>query len=73
MVKIFTWIMANGATILGLLQAIIKALKELATGIVNLLSLVMPQANAIKAVEIVREVFNKIDDVIEKLKDYLIK
>ena len=73
MVKIIAWIMANGATVLGLLQAIVKALKELATGVVNLLSLVMPQSGAKKVVEAVRGVFNKIDEMIEKIKGYLIK
>jgi len=65
--------MANGATLLGLLQAIIKALKELATGIVNLLSLVMPNSTAAVIVEKVRGVFNFADDLIEKIKNYLIK
>jgi hypothetical protein len=71
--KIVTWILANGATLLGLLQAIVKALKELATGIVNLLSLLIPDSKAKKAVEVVRELFNKVDDGIEFIKKYLIK
>ena len=73
MLKIINWIMINGATLLGLLQAIIKALKELATGVVNLLSLVMPQSGAKKAVEVVRGMFNKVDEIIEKIKGFLIK
>lgn len=72
-VKVATWIMANGATLLGLVQAIIKALKELLTGVVNLLSLIMPQAAAGKWVEAVRGAFNKVDDVIEQIKALLIK
>jgi phage-related protein len=73
MLKIITWIMANGATLLGLLQAVIKAIKELLTGVVNLISLFLPQATANKAVEVVRGVLNAIDDVIEKIKGYLLK
>ena len=73
MVKIITWIMANGATLLGLVQAIIKALKELATGVVNLLSLVIPNSKAKAVVEAVRGIFNKVDDWIEVAKKYLIK
>jgi hypothetical protein len=73
MTKIITWILANGATVLGLAQAIIKALKELATGIVNLLSLVIPNSKVPAIVEKVRGVFNIIDEVIEKIKGYLIK
>jgi phage-related protein len=73
MLKVITWIMANGATLLGLLQAIVKAVKELLTGVVNLISLILPQSTANKAVEAVRGVLNAIDDVIEKIKGYLLK
>lgn len=73
MTKIITWILANGATLLGLLQAIIKALKELATGIVNLLSLIIPNSKVPAIVEKVRAIFNKIDELIEKAKGFLIK
>ncbi len=73
MLKVITWIMANGATLLGLLQAIVKAVKELLTGVVNLISLFMPQETANKAVEAVRNVLNMVDDVIEKVKGYLLK
>ena len=73
MLKVITWVMANGATLLGLVQAIIKALKELLTGVVNLLSLFMPATTSAKAVEAVRGALNFVDDLIEKLKVYLIK
>jgi hypothetical protein len=69
MIKIFTWILANGATLLGLLQAVIKAIKELLTGVVNLLSLFMPQATTNKIVEVVRAALNKVDEVIEAIKN----
>jgi fumarate reductase subunit D len=73
MIKIFTWIMANAATLLGCLQAIVKAVKELLTGVVNLLSLFMSQDVAEKAVAMVRNAMNFVDDFIEKIKGYLIK
>jgi len=73
MSKVIAWVLANGATVLGLVQAIIKALKELATGIVNLLSLVIPNSKVPEIVGKVRGVFNTIDEVIEKIKGYLIK
>lgn len=73
MFKIITWVMVNGATLLGLVQAIIKALKELLTGVVNLLSLFMPAATSAKAVEAVRGALNVVDDFIEKFKTYLVK
>lgn len=73
MSKIITWVLANGATLLGCLQAVIKALKELLTGVVNLLSLFIPAAASAKLVEIVRAALNKVDEVIEVLKGYLLK
>lgn len=73
MIKIFTWIMANGATILGCLQAVIKAIKELLTGVVNLVSLFMPSAASAKLVEVVRGALNKVDEVIEFVKKYFIR
>lgn len=73
MSKIITWILVNGATLLGCLQAIIKAIKELLTGLVNLLSLFMPQEAAEKTVAFVRNIMNIVDDFIEKIKGYLIK
>ena len=72
MSKIIQWIMANWATLLGVLQAIIKAIKELLTGIVNLLSLFMPVAVAENMVKTVRSAMNAIDTVIENLKKCLI-
>lgn len=71
--KIITWILANGATLLGCLQAVIKALKELLTGVINLLSLFMPQVASAKLVEIVRGALNKVDEGVEFIKKYLVK
>ena len=71
--KIITWILANGATLLGCLQAVIKALKELLTGVVNLLSLFMPAAATAKVVEAVRGALNLVDGWIEKLKANFLK
>jgi hypothetical protein len=73
MAKIITWILANGATLLGCLQAVVKAVKELLTGVVNLLSLFMPQTATNKIVAAVRTALNTIDGIIEKIKGYLIK
>lgn len=73
MLKIITWIMANGATLLGCLQAVVKAIKELLTGVVNLLSLFIPDVASKKLVEIVRGALNKVDEGIEFIKTYLVK
>jgi len=73
MVKILTWIKVNGATVLGVTQAAIKVLKELLTGVVNLVSLVLPKATSSKLVEQVRGILNTIDELVEKIKSYLLK
>ena len=73
MSKIISWILVNGATLLGCLQAIIKAVKELLTGVVNLVSLFIPDAAAAKLVELIRGFLNKIDDGIETVKGFLVK
>ncbi len=71
--KIISWVMLNGATLLGCLQAVIKAIKELLTGVINLISIFIPGIVAQKWIDAVRGVLNLIDDWIEKLKGYLIK
>ena len=71
--KIITWVLANGATLLGCLQAIVKAIKELLTGVVNLLSLFMTKEAAERAVAFIRNVLNAVDNFIEKIKELLLK
>jgi phage-related protein len=73
MTKIITWVMVNGATLLGVLQAIVKAIKELLTGIVNLLSLFMTADAAEASVKTVRAAMNWVDDILEKIKSYLVR
>lgn len=70
--KILTWIKANIAGILGMVQAVIKALKEVLTAVVDLLSIFFPAAGAQKVVLAIRAGLEAIDGWIEKLKPYLI-
>ena len=71
--KVISWVMLNGATLLGVLQAIVKAVKELVTGVVNLLSLFMTAEAAEVSVKTVRAVLNKVDEGIEWVKGFLLK
>jgi len=73
MSKVISWVLVNGATLLGCVQALIKAIKELLTGIVNLLSLFMTKEAAEKVVAAVRNFMNMIDEFIEKIKGHFIK
>lgn len=70
--KLMAWLLVNGATVLGLLQAIVKAMKELLTGVINLLSLFIPAVAAQKIVSVVRDALNKVDEVIEMMKGYFL-
>lgn len=70
--KIYTWIKANLASILGIAQAAIKGLKEVLTAIVNLISIFIPAFAAQSIVLKIRLILNAIDEFIEKYKDNLI-
>lgn len=71
--KIVTWILANGATLIGVLQALVKAVKELVTGVVNLLSLFLSKDAADASVRTIRGILNKIDEGLEWIKGFLLK
>jgi len=73
MLKVWAWILANGATLLGCLQAVVKAIKELLTGVINLVSLFIPGVVAQKWVDATRTALNWVDEKIELVKGYLIK
>jgi hypothetical protein len=70
--KIIAWAKVNLASVLGALQLVIKALKELLTAIVNLVSIVLPTTGAQKAVLVIRAALEWLDNQIEKLKVQLI-
>lgn len=73
MAKVFSWVLLNGATLIGVLQSIVKAIKELVTGVVNLLSLFLSKEAADLMVTQVRWALNKVDAVLESIKGYFIK
>jgi len=70
--KIIAWLKVNGASVLGIIQACIKALKEVLTAIVNLISIVLPTIGAQKVVLAIRAFLELVDGWIEKIKVYLI-
>ncbi|MFA5186857.1 MAG: hypothetical protein WC551_10295 [Patescibacteria group bacterium] len=65
---IITWLRLNAATLIGILQSIVKAGKELGTGIVNLIALFVPTFVSTSMVEKVRAFFNAIDSGLEWIK-----
>ena len=73
MAKIALWIAVNGATVFGIIQAIIKLFKEICTGIINILFPFFPDNGKFeKAVMKVRDWFNAVDAWVEKVKEILL-
>jgi len=70
--KIVSWIRLNLATVCGAVQAILKGIKEILTGAVNLISLFMPQQKADDLVSVVRDVVNVIDDIVGRIKNKIL-
>lgn len=71
--KLLLWVAVNGASVLGIAQAVIKFAKELITALINLLSIVLPNSKAKDLVLKARELVEKVDAFVEKYKVYLIK
>lgn len=73
MAKIALWIAVNGATVFGIIQAIIKLLKEICTGIINILFPFFPDGGKFERTVIkVRDWFNAADLWVEKIKEILL-
>jgi hypothetical protein len=73
MSKLITWIVLNGASVIGIAQACLKCGKEVSTAVVNLLSVAFPAAKAQAIVVKVRDFFNAVDAFVEKYKGAIIK
>ena len=70
--KVIKWLMMNGAALLGILQALVKIVKELLTLLVDIISLIGTIEWAQKLIDKIRAICNKIDDTIEWMKGKLI-
>ncbi len=73
LIKLLKWIPVNLLSVLGIIQAIVKLIKEIVTAIVNVLFPVIPSEQFKKVVETVRGIINSIDSVIEKIKEFLLQ
>jgi hypothetical protein len=69
--KVFTWIKVNIASLINALQLVVKALKELLTAIVNLISIILPAAGAQKIVLAIRAALEAVDGWLEALKSWM--
>ena len=69
--KLLKWLPLNLMSILGVVQAFIKLLKEILTAIVNILFPIIPSAKFKAIVTKVRDIVNKIDEIVENIKGFL--
>ena len=72
--KLLAWLPLNLASVLGIVQAILKLLKEILTAIVNILFPIIPGDGKFEAlVAKIRGWVNKLDDWAESVKSFLLK
>lgn len=71
--KLILWLGANGASIIAALQVVLKAVKEVLTAAINLISLILPVATAQKIIDFLRMLINMIDKGLEFIKKWLLK
>lgn len=71
--KLITWIMLHGASVLGVVQVVLKFIKEVLTACVNILYPIIPSDKFKAIVEKVRGFVNMVDDLVEKGKKFLVK
>jgi hypothetical protein len=72
LIKIWQWVLLFAAGNIGIVQAGIKFVKEVLTLIVDILFPIMPIKTFQSVVLSVRGIVNSIDEVVEKIKQYLI-
>jgi uracil phosphoribosyltransferase len=71
--KIMLWLGANGASIIAAVQAVLKAVKELITAVINLVSIFLPNKTWHVCVYTVRIFINTLDEKLDVLKHILLK
>jgi hypothetical protein len=70
--KILTWIKVNIASLVNAVQLVVKALKELLTAVINLLSIFFPVVGSQKLVLLVRAALEWVDAKLEWIKTKLV-
>jgi phage-related protein len=72
--KLLKWLPLNLAGLIGIIQGIIKVIKEILTAIINILFPIIPgEGNFEKIVLKIRDIVNKVDEVVEKIKGFFLK
>ena len=70
--KLISWIPKNLGAIIGIIQAVVKFVKEALTLVVDILLPIIPGDKFDDVVDKVREIVNSIDGVLEKIKEWLL-
>ncbi len=70
--KLIAWLPSNLAAILGIIQAVIKFVKEVATLALDIIAPLIPGNNDDVIIGKVRDFCNAVDGWIEKIKDFLL-
>ena len=65
--KLLLWLPRNLSAIIGIIQVVIKAIKEILTLAAD--ALFLPQAT----IEKIRKIVNAIDGVLQKVRDFLLR
>jgi phage-related protein len=71
--KLLKWIPANIVGLLGIVQAVLKCIKEILTVIIDVLLPVIPGDKFDKVIKLVRDIVNKADGFVQKIKDFFLK
>lgn len=72
LIKIWNWIKLNLVSMLGIVQGVVKVIKELLTAIINILFPLIPNVKFQEIVMAVRGVVNAVDEWIEKIKNLIL-
>ena len=70
--KLIAYLPTNLGALLGILQAVVKFVKEIATLALDLIAPLIPGDGDDKAIQAVRDFCNMIDEWIEKIKVFLL-
>lgn len=72
--KVWTWIRKNGAGLMGLLNSLIRVLRELIIIVVRIIALILPDKFIEeKVIKRIGDVFDKIEDGVKVVTDLLLK
>ena len=71
--KLISWIPKNIAAILGIIQAIIKFGKEVATLALDIVAPLIPGDKDDNIIKTVRDIFNTVDGYCERVKAFLLQ